>query len=181
MLLYLIGLFILAVLVTSLTKYKSKPTLYIPVGISGSGKSTYINSWRFLFTKIVSPDLLRKAYTGNINDQTKNQQIFSDINTLIVCYLNSGNSVITDSTNCNLTFLKKLLTYLKESVTVKFNIKFLIFESNPEISEARINKDIKKGKVRSNTPKQVLINQYKGYIEVVDYIKSNGFDYKIVK
>ena len=58
--------------------------LYITIGISGSGKSTWINKESSLGDLglpqgdlIICPDDIRKQLTGNVSDQSRNNEVFA--------------------------------------------------------------------------------------------------------
>ena len=50
--------------------------LILPIGISGSGKSTWINSLDKDKYTIISPDMIRKELTGDVSDNSRNLEIF---------------------------------------------------------------------------------------------------------
>lgn len=84
-----------------------KPKFIIPVGISGSGKSTWINANRKSNTVVISPDEIRRELTGNISDQSKNNDVFVLAFKKAIDALNNGNDVIFDATNVTSFHRKK--------------------------------------------------------------------------
>ena len=56
--------------------------LILPIGISGSGKSRLYKK-EYSDYKLVSPDEIRKFLTGNISDQSKNNEVFERVDNLI--------------------------------------------------------------------------------------------------
>lgn len=119
----------------------NNPKLLIPVGISGSGKSTWIKSNINSNTIIVSPDEIRKKLTSDISNQTKNGEVWSIAFNEIANALNNKN-VILDATNISSTDIKRLINYLKQHVNKPFNAYLKIFITNPEIPKERIKNDI---------------------------------------
>lgn len=82
--------------------------LYVTIGISGSGKSTYLNK-NFNKDVIISPDNIRRDLTGDINNQTQNKLIWeSMVPELIIQKLNKYNEVALDATNLNASNVKSL-------------------------------------------------------------------------
>ncbi len=76
------------------------PTLYVMVGPSGAGKTTWLNNRAGILPgEIVSTDMLRVAFCGNFQDQTKNDQVFRAYHSLIKARLWSGLDVYADATN----------------------------------------------------------------------------------
>lgn len=74
-------------------------TLYLVVGIPGSGKSTYIKKHAMDDDIIVSSDALRLELYGDENDQTHNPEVFAEAHRRIIDGLNDGNDVWFDATN----------------------------------------------------------------------------------
>ena len=62
------------------------PSLIELIGVSGSGKSTWIknNKSKWNKTVVISPDEIRKELTGNISDQSKNKEVFELTKILII-------------------------------------------------------------------------------------------------
>ena len=156
-----------------------KPKLILPVGISGSGKSTWINANTDSNTIVVSPDNIRKELTGNISDQSKNDLIWTIAFKKIVHALNSGKNVILDATNIESNNRKKLLNYLRDNVDRPFDAFAKIFIVDPEIAKQRVKNDIEKGIDRSNVPDWVIDRQYKKFVNDIDSLENDGF--KLIK
>lgn len=87
-----------------------KPTLFMMIGISGSGKSTYAQKVADEYVaKIVSSDAIRKEIFGDENVQDHNDIIFQTYNSDIATCLRSGYDVIADATN--LTYKSRKATF----------------------------------------------------------------------
>ena len=145
-----------------------KPTLYMTIGISGSGKSTYLNK-KFDKANIISPDEIRKRLTGNVSDQSRNKEVFEiTFNEMIQCIKDTGYAVL-DSTNVSTIVRKNTIEKAKAEIP---NLKTvgLFFRANPEVSKKRIKKDIEANKDRSNVPPEVIDRQYQqlldGYVDI---------------
>ncbi len=167
-----------------------KPKLILPVGISGSGKSTWIKANTNSNTVVVSPDDIRRELTGNISDQSKNGQVWSTAFDRIASALNSGKNVILDATNIKSSDRKRLMNHLKVNVDKPFDSFAKIFNVNPEIAKQRVKKDIQSGVDRSNVPDFAIDRQYQTFVDDVNLLEPEGFkiidnitenDYKLSK
>jgi len=75
-------------------------TLFMMVGLVGSGKSSYaVQLAEEESATIISSDALREELLGDIEDQSENGKIFNILHQRIVNTLKSGQSVIIDATN----------------------------------------------------------------------------------
>ena len=152
-----------------------KPRLILPVGISGSGKSTWIRSQTDPNIVVVSPDEIRRELTGNISDQTKNGEVFALANRRAADALNAGKSVIFDATNIASRNRKGLMEYMKVHVDASFDAVAKIFEVDPEVAKQRVKKDVEAGVDRSNVPDYAIDRQYQTFINDMNLIETDGF------
>jgi hypothetical protein len=76
----------------------SETLLTVMVGPSGAGKSTWVKenvpSWQ-----VISSDWLRFEYTGGIEDQSRNDDVFTALHRVAKARLDSGLPVCIDATN----------------------------------------------------------------------------------
>jgi hypothetical protein len=76
----------------------SETLLTVMVGPSGAGKSTWVKenvpSWH-----VLSSDWLRYEYTGGIEDQSRNDDVFTALHRIAKARLDSGLPVCIDATN----------------------------------------------------------------------------------
>lgn len=81
--------------------YKTKPTLWVLVGLSGSGKSTIATQIanENPNTIIVSSDAIREELTGNYENQEHNEEVFKIFHNRIRKNLENKKNVIADATN----------------------------------------------------------------------------------
>lgn len=154
---------------------EKKPRLILPIGISGSGKSTWIKSQTDPNTVVVSPDDIRRELTGNISDQSKNGAVWSTAFDRVANVLNSGKSVILDATNIKSGDRKRLMNHLKVNVDKSFDAFAKIFNIDPEIAKQRVKKDIETGVDRSNVPDFAIDRQYQSFIDGLNSIETDGF------
>lgn len=159
--------------------FNDKPKLILPIGISGSGKSTWINSKTDSNTIVVSPDDIRREVNGNVSDQSNMGQVWSLTFDRIVNGLNSGKNVILDATNVKSSDRIKLLKHLNTYVNQDFDAQAKIFNVDPEIAKQRVRNDINNGVDRSNVPDFVIDRQYQTFISGLNSLESEGF--KIIK
>jgi predicted kinase len=69
--------------------------LHIPVGIPGCGKSTFATTHG---VPIVSTDAIREQM-GDVNDQSRNDEVFDRYHRALEQHLLAGQSVFADATN----------------------------------------------------------------------------------
>jgi predicted kinase len=130
------------------------PTFIMPIGISGSGKSTTLQKFYKDF-EIVSTDSLRMELTGNISDQSKNSEVYKIAHEKVIDLLTCGISTIFDATNVDHTGWIDFIMSLPPCKKIA-----MIFNTDPEVAYSRILSDISSGKNRSNVPKDVIYKQY---------------------
>jgi predicted kinase len=158
--------------------HPKKPKLILPVGISGSGKSTWINSQLDSNTIVISPDEIRRELTGSISDQRRNNDVFAIAFKRTADALNAGKNVIFDATNLVSYHRKLMLNNLKQNVNKDFDAVAKIFDVDPAVAKQRVKKDIEKGVDRSNVPDYAIDRQYQNYINDLNSIELDG--YKII-
>ena len=146
--------------------------LILPIGISGSGKSTWINTLSNV--EVVSPDDIRREITGSISDQSKNKEVFDEVNKRIDEALKYNQKVVVDATNLNTIFRKEFIKKIKRKFPNK-KIAYKLFKANPELSKKRISRDLQSGKDRSNVPDHVIDKQMELYSNTLDNIKYEDF------
>ena len=135
-------------------------TLIVPVGFSGSGKTTYYNILQQKYGDIyrISMDDLRIKFNQKkfntlqeaINDQSSNRTVAMVANKMMWTALKKGYEYIyLDSMNIKIksTLLKVLSTY--KDVVIK--IIFFTDSLKPELRRKRVAEDIENGEVRADT------------------------------
>lgn len=98
-------------------------TLYIMVGISGSGKSTIAQelvdkSYEEPKPIIVSSDSIREELFGDINDQEHNSEVFSEVHKRIKANIKTR-SVIVDATNITVKSRRAILNCILKKHDVR--------------------------------------------------------------
>lgn len=89
----------------------NKPTLWVLVGLSGSGKSTVATQIanENPNTVIVSSDIIREELTGNYEDQEHNEEVFKIFHNRIRKNLENKKNVIADATNLTMKSRRAIL------------------------------------------------------------------------
>lgn len=143
----------------------SRVTLYIMVGVSGSGKSTYAKKIATeTGAKIVSTDDIRQELTGDATRQDQNGWVFHLAFGRVENLLNDGTSVIVDATNIN---VKNRAEFVKIGKRFDAAIVAVVMDIDKETSKERNSK-------RSRVvPDHVIDKQSRG---LVIPTKSEGFD-----
>ena len=79
----------------------NKPTMWVLVGLSGSGKSSIATQIanENPNTIIVSSDAIREELTGNYENQEHNEEVFKIFHNRIRKNLENKKNVIADATN----------------------------------------------------------------------------------
>ena len=91
-------------------------SLIMMIGISGSGKSTKAEELSEFYNAIIySSDQLREELYDDVNDQTHNQELFSELHKRIINDLNNNKSVIYDATNLSLKNRINFFKLMKEN------------------------------------------------------------------
>lgn len=146
------------------------PTFTMLIGIPGSGKSTWAKEQR---GTIISTDAIRHELFGDINDQTRNAEVFDAAHTSIKCHLEAGNDVIFDATNLRSFHREILLKSLPHCKKVA-----LIFGVLPEVAKERVDSDIKAGKLRSAVPHHAIDRMARLFRDEVSPagLRAEGFD-----
>ena len=132
-----------------------KPTLYVLIGVSGSGKSTYAESLGLNTNlAVVSTDAIRKTYFGSEEDQSDGAKVFQTAYDWIDYYLQYGKDVVFDATNTTKRGRRELLC----SLTPPFRKVAVLVTPPLEVSLARNSKR------QRIVPNSVIRRQYEQLI-----------------
>lgn len=145
----------------------------LPIGISGSGKTTWVKPLESSGYTVVSPDDIRREITGNVSDQTQNKLVFKIAYARMFDILDNGGSVIFDATNVNTMNRVKMCQAIWNH---KHNAKigYKLFDGDVDLSYERIANDISNGVDRSNVPLHALQRQYADYQNTIEQINSEN-------
>ena len=143
----------------------SKKTVIVPVGISGSGKSTYLKK-HFPLHIIVSPDEIRQEITGRISDMSQDSEVWATVYVRMRVALEQYGKVVLDATN--VTKFLRIRTMAPFSDCRK---EALVFDCDPEVAIGRVNKDLEQSVNRSAVPESVIRKQYKNLTKGLKSLK----------
>jgi len=148
------------------------PDFILLIGIPGSGKSFWISKFNSDNKySVVSPDQIRKQLTGNISDQMQNAKVWSIARERVKSYLGRGKSVIFDATMTNAQRRREFIQGLPPA-----KLKAKVFYVEPEVSKARIKKDIEAGKERAEVPSDVVDRMYSELMSTVKLLDGGVLD-----
>ena len=105
---------------------------------------------------LLSPDLIRKELTGNISDQSKNKEVFDEVDRRVDMMVKKGESFFYDATNVNSEFRKKFVNRFRGT---DIKIIYVILPSDVEASYKRIKNDLINNVDRSDVPLKALERQ----------------------
>lgn len=142
------------------------PSLIELIGVSGSGKSTWIknNKSKWNKTVVISPDEIRKELTGNISDQSKNKEVFELTKILIIHNLKKGKNVVLDATNIDTIYRIPFVNDISDKV--EFKKIALVFYVSREEAKQRIKRDIENKVDRANVSEDIIDIQYQKYMVI---------------
>lgn len=89
------------------------PTLYVLIGIPGSGKSTFCKDLKL---PVVSTDSIRYQMFGDEADQSNPEQVFFRAYGMVSVCLHCGSDVVFDATSTTEWSRKTLLTKMKNCI-----------------------------------------------------------------
>lgn len=116
----------------------------LPIGISGSGKSTWIKSInknnKFV---VISPDEMRVKFTGDMNDKSKDKEIYEEATKRAIQAVKNNKQVIFDTTNLTKDKRRPFIEAIKK-VLPDANIQYKLMDLNPELAKQRIKDDTNK-------------------------------------
>lgn len=138
--------------------YKDQSTaslkIYIAVGISGSGKSTYIRE-NFDSKWIVSSDAIREEICGDISCQKRNAEVWKEVKTRLVDKMAKYGIAVLDATNIDKGRRIKFMSTFNGCRKIA-----LVFPVDLNEAISRVNGDVKNNVNRSNVPTPVIKKQY---------------------
>lgn len=113
--------------------FKSKPDVILPIGTSGSGKSTFIKSLPQENLVIIEPDAMRVEFTGDMNNKSKDKEIYEEAAKRAVQAIKQGKQVVFDTTNLTKDKRLPFIEAIKKAIP-NANIQYKLMELNPELA-----------------------------------------------
>lgn len=141
-------------------------TLYIMIGIPGSGKSTYAKN-NICNAKIVNTDAIRKELYGDSNIQGDGYRVFSIALNRIHNILNNGDNVVFDAMNLKRADRKRVMKKTPEGT------EFVAVFMNTPLEES-INRNNKRER---HVPEDIIESKFlrlqppsynEGYIKIIE-------------
>ena len=151
----------------------SKNRVILPLGTSGSGKSTWIRSLPVGQFTVISPDNMRVEFTGSMDNKSQDAAIYEEVKKRTVAALLRGEQVILDSTNLQRDRRRDFIKAVRSAVP-DANIEYQLMPLNPELAKQRIATDIKKGVDRANVPESTIDRHADLYVKMLQDIQSEG-------
>lgn len=152
---------------------ESLPNFMLLMGIPGSGKSSWAKEYVFKCDAsytIISSDDIRKQLTGDINDQSKNSEVWEIVFNQVSGMLQNQRNVILDATNVRTDLRRVLVRQLP-----KCNRYIKVFPVDKSSAKQRIAKDIAKGVVRSEVPDIVIEKMHASFLESQSLLHEEGW------
>ena len=147
---------------------KYMPTLIIPIGFSGSGKTTYYKQHYKPDNSIyISKDQLRIKFCHDINDQSQNKKVAIVASQMLTKAIeqNIDSDVTIYYDNINLGILPTVKKYLELYPRLKIKIIFFMDTLDPQLRIKRIQRDLKNKIIRSNTV-DIIAENYENEIRL---------------
>lgn len=150
----------------------AKQDVLMPIGTSGSGKSTWIKSLPNLNNYvIISPDEMRVEFTGDMNNKSKDDEIYQEAAKRAIEAIKQGKKVIFDTTNLK----KDRRTAFTDAIYTKIpnaKIAYKLMPLNAELAKQRIKNDIESGKNRANVSPETIDRHAASYLKMLEDIKT---------
>ena len=155
------------------TSTNAKADVILPIGTSGSGKSTFIKSLPQENLVVISPDDMRVEFTGDINNKSKDKEIYEEAAKRAVAAIQQGKQVVFDTTNLTKDKRRPFIEAIKKAIP-NANIQYKLMELNPELAKQRIKAQIARGENRANVSDENIDRQAGTYKQMLEDIKSEG-------
>ena len=151
--------------------FKSKPDVILPIGTSGSGKSTFIKSLPQENLVVIEPDAMRVEFTGDMNDKSKDKEIYIEAANRAIQAIKQGKQVVFDTTNLTKDKRLSFIEAIKKTIP-NANIQYKLMELNPELAKQRIKAQLKKGENRAAVSDETIDRHAASYKQMLEDIKS---------
>jgi predicted kinase len=148
-----------------------KPNVILPIGTSGSGKSTFIKSLPQENLVVIEPDAMRVEFTGDINDKSKDKEIYIEAANRAIIAIKQGKQVVFDTTNLTKEKRRPFIEAIKKALP-DASIQYKLMELNPELAKQRIKAQIARGENRANVSDETIDRHAESYKQMLEDIKS---------
>ena len=147
-------------------------TLYITVGLPGSGKSTYVKNFiKDKEIEYLSSDSLRAVYGKSEEDQTVTPLVFGHIKRKVDEFLKDGKNVLVDATSVN---RKERSDYINTAKKYGAKVVAIVFKMD---RQGLIDRNKKRGEQGGRVVPDCVIDKMLAKFEEPSY--SEGIDVMI--
>ena len=147
-----------------------KPDVILPIGTSGSGKSTFIKSLSQENLVVIEPDAMRVEFTGNMNDKSKDKEIYEEAASRAIKAIKQGKQVVFDTTNLTKDKRLPFIETIKKAIP-NANIQYKLMELNPELAKQRIKAQLARGENRAAVSDETIDRHAASYKQMLEDIK----------
>jgi len=148
-----------------------KPDVILPIGTSGSGKSTFIKSLPQENLVVIEPDSMRVEFTGNMNDKSKDKEIYEEAAKRAIQAIKQGKQVVFDTTNLTKDKRRPFIEAIKKEIP-NANIQYKLMELNPELAKQRIKAQLERGENRAVVSDETIDRHAASYKQMLEDIKN---------
>ena len=150
--------------------------LVVTLGITGSGKSTWLNNKN----PVVETDDLRIELLNNIDDISQERLIFNTAVKRISKLFGAYDTVYFGATLVDSKFRISFLQSIKNMCKHEFVIDMVIFSCLPKVAKERITKDLNDQKQRADSIK-FIDDQYEQYLHTMDILDDEKYFYRMIQ
>jgi predicted kinase len=147
------------------------PDVILPIGTSGSGKSTFIKSLPQENLVVIEPDAMRVEFTGNMNDKSKDKEIYIEAANRAIKAIKQGKQVVFDTTNLTKDKRLPFIEAIKKAMPTA-NIQYKLMELNPELAKQRIKAQLERGENRAAVSDETIDRHAESYKQMLEDIKN---------
>jgi len=147
-------------------KAENQFDVLLPIGTSGSGKSTFIKSLPQENLVVISPDEMRVEFTGDMNNKSKDKEIYAEAAKRTIQAIKSGKQVIFDTTNLTKDKRRTFIEALRKEIP-DVNIQYKLMELNPELAKERIRAQLARGENRANVSDETIDRHAASYEQML--------------
>jgi predicted kinase len=155
------------------------PTLHIPMGIPGCGKSTWGERFGI---PTVSSDAIR-AEMGDVYDQSRNEEVFAEFHARIADHLMRGNDVYADATNLSAqarSNLRSVARVAARDLLARYGTA--TYETDGVVTHVILFRNLAEAIIRNQrrervVPPEAMVRMIEKYERAVLDIGSEGYTY----
>jgi predicted kinase len=149
----------------------NKADVILPIGTSGSGKSTFVKSLPQENLVVISPDEMRVEFTGDINNKSKDKEIYEEAAKRAIQAVKNGKQVVFDTTNLTKDKRLPFIEAIKKELP-NANIKYKLMPLNAELAKQRIKAQLARDENRAAVSDSTIDRHAESYKQMLEDIKS---------